>query len=62
MWSFLKRILSDFSEDECSVRAAALAYYTVFALPPLLILLTMVVGLFWDPVEVERSLEQQFST
>lgn len=62
MWSFLKRILRDFSEDECSVRAAALAYYTVFALPPLLILLTIVVGIFWDPVEVQRSLESQFST
>jgi len=44
------------------VRAAALAYYTVFALPPLLILLTLVVGLFWDPGEVQRSLETQFST
>ena len=62
MWSFLKRILRDFSEDECSVRAAALAYYTVFALPPLLILLTIVVGIFWDPVEVQRALESQFST
>lgn len=62
MWSFFRRILSDFSDDECSVRAAALAYYTVFALPPLLILLTLVVGLFWDPVEVQRSLETQFST
>ena len=62
MLSFLKRILRDFSEDECSVRAAALAYYTVFALPPLLILLTLVVGLFWDPGEVQRSLETQFST
>ena len=62
MWSFFRRILKDFSEDECSVRAAALAYYTVFALPPLLILLTLVVGLFWDPLEVERSLETQFST
>jgi len=62
MWDFLTRILKDFSEDECSVRAAALAYYTVFALPPLLILLTLVVGLFWDPVEVERTLEAQFST
>ena len=62
MWSFLRRILSDFSEDECSVRAAALAYYTVFALPPLLILLTVVVGAFWDPVEVQRALETQFST
>jgi membrane protein len=62
MWSLLKRILRDFSEDECSVRAAALAYYTVFALPPLLILLTVVVGVFWDPVEVQRALEAQFSS
>jgi membrane protein len=62
MWSFLKQILSDFSKDECSVRAAALAYYTVFALPPLLILLTLVVGLFWDPVEVQHALERQFSS
>jgi membrane protein len=62
MWGFLKRILKDFSEDECSVRAAALAYYTVFALPPLLILLTVVVGIFWDPVEVQSTLERQFST
>lgn len=62
MWLFLRGMLKDFSDDECSVRAAALAYYTVFALPPLLILLTLVVGLFWDPVEVQRSLETQFST
>ena len=62
MWSFLKRILHDFSEDECSVRAAALAYYTVFALPPLLILLTLVVGVFWDPAQVQQALERQFSS
>lgn len=62
MWAFLKRIIKDFNEDECSVRAAALAYYTVFALPPLLVLISLVVGVFWDPVEVEQSLEQQFST
>lgn len=62
MWSFLKRILRDFSEDECSVRAAALAYYTVFALPPLLILLTLVVGLFWDPAQVQQAFERQFAS
>lgn len=62
MWSFLMRVVRDFNEDECSVRAAALAYYTVFALPPLLILLTLVVGLFWDPVQVQQALEQQFSS
>jgi membrane protein len=62
MWAFLKRIIKDFSDDECSVRAAALAYYTVFALPPLLVLITMVVGVFWDPIQVEQSLERQFAT
>ena len=61
-WAFLRRILRDFSEDECSVRAAALAYYTIFALPPLLILLTLVVGMFWDPADVQQSLETQFSS
>jgi len=62
MLDFLKRVLRDFREDECSVRAAALAYYTVFALPPLLILLTLVVGLVWDPVDVQRAMELQFAT
>ena len=62
VFDFLKRIVKDFSEDECSVRAAALAYYPVFALPPMLILLTMVVGAFWDPTEVQASLETQFSS
>ena len=61
-FAFVKRILRDFSQDECSVRAAALAYYTVFALPPLLILLILVVGIFWEPTQVERALETQFAS
>jgi membrane protein len=62
MLGFFKRILKDFSDDECGVRAAALAYYTIFALPPLLILLVLLVGLVWDPAEVQRALETQFSS
>ena len=61
MLSFVRKILQDFSDDGCGVRAAALAYYTIFALPPLLILLIMVVGLVWDPAEVQRALETQFA-
>ncbi len=62
MVSFVRKIFREFSDDECGVRAAALAYYTVFALPPLLILLIMLVGLIWDPAEVQRALETQFSS
>jgi membrane protein len=59
---FVKRLFGDFLEDECPLRAAALAYYTVFALPPLLILLVMLAGAVWDSAEVQRALEVQFSS
>lgn len=62
MWSVLKAAFREFREDECQVRAAALAYYTVFALPPLLILLLLVVGAIWDPVDVQRVMETEFSS
>lgn len=56
-----KAAAKDFGDDECAVRAAALAYYTVFALPPLLILLLMVAGVVWDPQDVQRAMESQFA-
>lgn len=40
--NFLKEIFSEFSKDRCTTLAAALAYYTAFALPPLLYLLLTV--------------------
>ncbi len=43
----------DFSDDNCSRIAAALSYYTVFALPPLLVLVIMICGFFLDPADVE---------
>jgi membrane protein len=61
MLSLLNKAFRDFRDDECPTLAAALAYYTVFALPPLLILLIMVAGAVWDPADVQRSLETQFS-
>jgi membrane protein len=62
MLSFLKQIIKDFARDGCGVRAAALAYYTIFALPPMLILLILVVGLVWDPTDVQVAIETQFSS
>ncbi|MCO8124898.1 YihY/virulence factor BrkB family protein [Stieleria sp. TO1_6] len=39
----LKNVVSRFTSDDCSTMAAALAYYTIFALPPLLYLLLTIV-------------------
>jgi membrane protein len=55
-----KAAWKDFGADECGLRAAALSYYTVFALPPLLILVIKIAGLIWDPGQVQQSLESQF--
>jgi len=41
--NFLKTTFNEFLEDRCTTFAASLAYYTVFALPPLLFLLVTVV-------------------
>lgn len=61
LFQITKAAFKDFGEDEASVRAAALAYYTVFALPPLLILLITIAGLVWDPQDVQRAMESQFA-
>ena len=59
--SVIKAAAKDFGDDKATNRAAALCYYTVFALPPLLILLIKVAGLVWSPQAVQQSLESQFS-
>lgn len=58
----VKASAKDFSEDQCGLRAAALCYYTIFALPPLLILLTTVAGFIWSPAAIQHAMESQFGS
>lgn len=58
-WGLLKRTFKDFMEDGCPQMAAALSYYTIFALPPLLILILTVVGMVFDPAEVQEAMRGQ---
>jgi membrane protein len=59
--SILKETWKDFGEDECAARAAALAYSTIFALPPLLILIVIIAGKIWGADQVQHALETQFT-
>jgi membrane protein len=47
-----KEIYQRFSEDESTVMASSLAYFTIFSLAPLLVIVVTVAGLVWgaDPV------------
>lgn len=59
-FGLLKKSAKDFSEDECPRMAAALAYYIVFAMPPMLILILMIVGAFVSREQVQEALSGQF--
>src|SRR5690349_2115329 len=45
VFGYFKKTFQEFSADDCMTQAAAIAYYTVFSLPPLLLLIIAIVGL-----------------
>jgi membrane protein len=49
----------EFRDDECPSMAAALAYYTALAMPPLLVMIVSVAGWIWGSEDVRGQLEQQ---
>ena len=55
----LKQGIDSFFEDDCPTMAAALSYYTVFSLPPLLVLLLTILGAVLDPQDIQGSIESQ---
>ncbi|HEX2254112.1 MAG TPA: YihY/virulence factor BrkB family protein [Thermoanaerobaculia bacterium] len=54
---FLKETFREFGDDDCPRMAAALAYYTVFSLPPLLVILIGIAGLAWGEQAVAGRIE-----
>jgi membrane protein len=60
MFRALRQTWTEFNQDECPRMAAALAYYTLFALPALLVLTVTVAGFFVQKEEVAASLTAYF--
>ncbi len=57
--TLLKQTYNEFIDDDCPRLAAALAYYTIFSLPPLLVLIITLAGFFLTPDAVEAWIETQ---
>lgn len=53
----VRESLRDFLDDDCPSMAAALSYYTVFSLPPLLVLLLLLLGSLLNPQDIQGTLE-----
>ena len=59
IWQLLRETYNEWSEDRAPRLAAALAYYTVFALAPLLIIVIAIAGLFFGEAQVRDSILNQ---
>jgi membrane protein len=59
VFAILKHSVREFIDDDAPTMAAALSYYTVFSLPPLLVLLLTVLGAVLDPQDIQGSVEGQ---
>jgi membrane protein len=62
LFQIVKESFKGFSEDDCPTKAAALSYYTVFSLPPLLVLLLLLLGAVVDPQDVRGTIESQMES
>jgi membrane protein len=57
----IKKAVSDFSQDDCMSSAAAMAYYAIFSLPPLLVLVVTVAGYFGvEPEQIQSMVQDQW--
>jgi membrane protein len=59
MWQLLKTTWKEWNEDEASLLAAALSYYTAVSVAPLLVLVVVIVGFFLGQQAAESQLLTQ---
>ncbi|RED26497.1 membrane protein [Flavobacterium cutihirudinis] len=60
-WFLLKNTFLEFNDDNAIKLSAALAYYTIFALPPLLIIIITICGVFFGEEAVTGELYGQIN-
>jgi membrane protein len=60
--NLLKQSYQGWKEDKASRLSAALAYYTIFSLAPLLIIVIAITGLFWQQQAVQQQVMGQIQS
>jgi membrane protein len=60
-WNITKETFSEFVDDKVLKLSAALAYYTIFSLPGLLLMVIWVSDIFWGREAIDRSIYGQLN-
>lgn len=58
---YLKKVFNEFSADNIFKYSASLAYYTVFSIAPLLVIVTALLGFFFGKEAMQGQIYQQLS-
>jgi membrane protein len=61
LWTLIKKTIQEWSEDGAPRLAAALSYYAIFSLVPLLVIAIGIAGLFFQQDQVQAQVGQQIS-
>lgn len=61
LWNLLTTTFNDFMADKALTLAAAIAFYTIFSLGPVLVIVIAVAGFVWGEQAVEGELVSQIS-
>jgi len=56
IWALIKRTFAEWSEDKAARLAAALSYYTIFSIPPLLVIVIAIAGIVFGQDQVRTSI------
>jgi membrane protein len=59
-WQIAKKAVNDFIDDDCPAMAAAIAYYALFSLAPMLVIVLAVAGRLVSPEDVEGRMYAEF--
>ena len=59
VFSYLKETYQEWSDDDAFEKSSSIAYYSVFSLPGLLIIVVTVATLIWSPEYVEQVIKDQ---
>ncbi len=59
LWACLKETFLQFGENALMLRSAALSYYTIFSLPPFLLVLLQATSIFYDQATIEQTIFSQ---
>ncbi len=62
VWRMITAAFQEWNKDKASRLAAALAYYTIFSIAPLLILVIAIAGFFFDTAAVREQLMGQIQS